>query len=368
MRNRYFKAIDIIKGIAMVMVILVHYNQTFVSNISFLSFFSSGCQMFFVISGFGSAISFSKKCDNASYKSASKAFYISRMISIAPAWYLMMLVVYSANTLALILTGNTMGFGNNREPWAVICNLLFLHGLLPFCNNDVMLGGWYIGAAMQLYLITPLLYLLYKKAKGLKAKRFLCLGLSILSIGSATVLSVLFPEQKWFLYNNAVTQLPCFLMGMLLYFQTDEGFLSKRTAMFYAIIGIMVMAAAVKLFFNPFFSGSYILSASLVGLSTYFILRYMIWYEGEKAYSRIFNPLIRIGSKSFYVYLVHGFFALELVSVIKKIISNMGLTGDSYTVFWCVMPVVILSAYYSGCVLQGAVKKILCLAGKKRIF
>lgn len=359
MKNTHFKSVDIVKGIAIVMIILVHYNQSFVSNFSIFSFFSSGCQIFFVVSGFGSAISFSKKCDNnVSYKSASKVFYISRMISIAPAWYLMLLVIYIVNTFLLILTGNTIGFGNNRKPLAIICNLLFLNGLLPFCNNDVMPGGWYIGTAMLLYLITPLLYLLYKKAGGLKERRVLCFVLSALSVMIAILLTALFPEHKWFLYNNIVTQLPCFLMGMLMYFEIDEQFLPKRRAIIYAIAGIAVMVTAVKIFFNPFFCGSYILAAVLVGLSTYLILQYMIWYESEKRYGRIFDLLIRIGSKSLYVYLVHGFFVWGGVLIIKRSIDGIGLIGDSYIVFWCIMPGIIFLSYYSACILQGVVKKI----------
>ena len=46
MSIKRYKAVDIIKGLAMVLVILVHYNQSFYSNISLLRFFQMGCQVF----------------------------------------------------------------------------------------------------------------------------------------------------------------------------------------------------------------------------------------------------------------------------------------------------------------------------------
>lgn len=360
-----YKAVDIIKGLAMVLVILVHYNQSFYSNISLLRFFQMGCQVFFVASGFGAAASFSRKRNDTSYKVASKLFYISRLKSIVPSWYLMILVIYCINTLLIILTGHTLSFGYNRGILSIICNLLFLNGLLPFCNNDVMPGGWYIGTAMLFYLITPLLYLFYEKMGSLKGKRSLCLILSILSVGSVVLLLILFPQREFFLYNNILTNFPCFALGMLLFFENNEQSLSKKRAVIYEIVGIVAGVIAIKLFFNPFYY-SYVLTVVLVGLSTYFVLRFMIYYEHSNGYNRLFNPLIWMGGKSFYVYLVHCFFVWDFAATVKRALNGIGITGDSYIVFFALMPVVILLSYYMGCILQYIVKKITAVVFKKK--
>jgi peptidoglycan/LPS O-acetylase OafA/YrhL len=142
MESKHIKSLDIIKGIAMMMVILVHYNQMFYSaNILLSKFGQMGCQIFFVASGFGSAISFfkiSKSCENK--KEAWKKFYLSRIKAIGPAWWGMILIVFLVNTLSLKTTGKSLAFGTNRGAVSILLNVLFLNGLFPFCNNNVMPG------------------------------------------------------------------------------------------------------------------------------------------------------------------------------------------------------------------------------------
>lgn len=356
MSRKNFKSVDILKGLAMVMVILVHYNQSFQNNISFFRFFQMGCQVFFVLSGFSIAMSFSKRLSGKKYVMASKSFYLSRFSSIAPPYYVMIVVVYLVNTLAIYLTGKTLSFGSNRNPIAILCNVLLIHGLVPSANNTVMPGGWYIGTTVLLYLVTPLLYFFFEKWK--KNKKMFCILSSVLSISLIFVISFLIPESELLLLKNnsfgyfsILSQFPCFCMGMLLYFEYIETRTSNRKAIVYLIIGFLIMIGSMILFFNSS-RYAYIFDVSLVGLATYYILKSMITYEASHDYAKMFAPLIEIGKKSFYVYLVHVFFAYTFISAAKKVLTIIGIVSESYLWFLIFMPIVIFLSYFSGCLLS----------------
>lgn len=166
MNNSRIKSIDLIKGIAMIMVILVHYQQSF-GICKWFHYFQMGCPMFFVASGFGIMSLINRKFGGEINAKNVKEFYLSRFKALAPGWYIAIVIVFLANTIAILTFGSTLNFGTNRSPISIICNLLFLQGLLPFCNNDVMPGGWYIGTTVILYTLTPLILAALKKAKNL---------------------------------------------------------------------------------------------------------------------------------------------------------------------------------------------------------
>ncbi len=355
--SKRLQALNIIKGISMLMVIMVHYNQGFTSNITLLKFFQTGCQMLFVVSGFGIARSFSNK-HSGTYPKAGKAFYISRLKAIAPAYYIMMAVIFSVNTLLIHLTGDALNFGSNRSPVAIICNILFLNGLFPFCNNNVMPGGWYIGTTMLLYLITPLLYFLFEKFN--RQKKILCAVTSFLSVTALIAISAFAPDKyealllsnNSFGYFSALSQFPCFCLGMLLYFELKELKLTRARAGASAVFGAVIFITSGFLFFNPIFKYSYIIMVSLVGLATYFILKAMIYVEEFFRYSRLFTPIIKIGNKLLYVYLTHAFFVWPFVSVVKRALSLLNINSDTYLWFVLLLPVVIALSYISGHILQ----------------
>ncbi|MCM1145110.1 MAG: acyltransferase family protein [Blautia sp.] len=140
-KGKHLSAIDIIKGIAIWMIILVHSRQKIPDLSPWLKFFDlgqMGCQMFFVISGFSSMLSYERI---SRQPKPAWAFYRKRLSTIIPGWYAMIGIVYLLNTLSLAVSGETIGFANNRNPIAILCNLLLLQGLLPFCNNNVSGGG-----------------------------------------------------------------------------------------------------------------------------------------------------------------------------------------------------------------------------------
>ncbi len=358
-------SIDVLKGIAMLMVVMVHYNQSFhAAHIALFEFCQMGCQLFFVASGFGVAVSLTKKLQKSTPGEAAKDFYISRIKAIAPAWWFMMAVVYIVNTIVIRSTGQTLNFGSNRSLSGQLCNVLFLHGLNPSCINSVMPGGWYIGTAMVLYALAPLVFPFMRKSPlktAVVSSVISLLGLLALARAAYGV----DPEFIYFATaNNSfgffsfLTQYPSFCMGMLLYFRSSALQRNSRIAVFSA--GCLLMVCAVLLYFNPFFLFSYALCASLVGLSAFFILKALISAEksGKSFTGPVNRLLVLFGKNSLFIYLVHAFFAYPFVSDMQKVLSSVGVNGDSRVVFLALFPVVLFLSCFAGILLKRLTNRV----------
>lgn len=93
----YYESLDFLKGIAILMVIIVHTSQRVnmtqgYSNIAMLG--QLGCQMFFVISGFSLSSSFA-------HNHSLGRFYWNRFISIAPGYYIAIIISILVSFLEL---------------------------------------------------------------------------------------------------------------------------------------------------------------------------------------------------------------------------------------------------------------------------
>lgn len=363
MGTQRYVSLDILKGIAMFMVILCHYNQKFTCSIRLFEFFQMGCQIFFVMSGFGVSFSLSKRIGKRLGLSELMPFYKSRYKRIAPAYYFMIIVVFLVNSILLGLKIRPMAFGSNRSLFGIACNVLFIHGLVPSANNNVIPGGWYIGTLMLLYLIAPFLYSFFQK--NVRHRKIACLLVFLTSIALLYVLTLVIPQQykSYLVDNNSfgyfsfLTQLPCFALGMLLFFEIQEN--DKINAKASIAVGCVIMACSIALFFNPFFDFSYIVSVSAVGFATYFIARGMISAERVRKFPLSFHCLTRFGQKSLYIYLTHAFFTWPFVSIILEGASHFGYHADNSFVYVILFPIVASLSYLSAIWLEKAVEMIM---------
>ena len=355
MIKRRYVSLDVLKGIAMLMVILNHYNQKFTSSVALFQFTQMGCQIFFVMSGLGVSFSLAKCFRRGFDFRALAPYYKSRYLRIAPPYYVMMAVVFLANTLLTRLLNRPLAFGSNRSLWGILCNVLFIHGLVPSANNSVMAGGWYIGTSMLLYLIAPFLFAAFRRTKRKKAA---CLAMSLAPLALLFALTRILPEahrgylvdNNSFGYFSILTQLPCFALGMLLYFELQG---EKRLHPVLDLgAGAALMAGSAALYFHPFFDFSYIVTASAVGLAAYFIARGLIALERKKRFSYSFPITARFGQKSLYIYLTHIFFAWPFVAFILEGAARFGVQADNYVVYALLFPVVVALSYFSAVLLE----------------
>lgn len=356
--EKHFLTIDILKGIAIWMVIMVHSRQKFDNLHPALRIFDigqMGCQMFFVISGFSAMLSYGRMVKQPH---SVQTFYRKRVSSIIPGWYIMIFITYILNTISLALSGNNIGYAANRQPLSILCNLLLLHGLLPFCNNNVAVGGWYIGTLMIFYLITPIVYRCLTKKSDFfircipwiaeAASCILILGIYFLTRnkrGNAVL------ENNRFIYFSFINQLGCFLLGVSFYFEEKK---KESVHFFYVPMNMLLL-------FIVFFSNwkiAYIIVPFIMGLLTYHLMKCMLAFEERGGISEE-NIMLRIlrdyGRHSYYIYLVHGLFVWSMPIMIRQILISSGLHIDDTLLYLIMIVPIFVLSYYTALLLQKVV-------------
>ena len=350
-KTRY-TSIDIIKGIAICMVIAVHSGQR-INNLphlfDFLMFGQMGCQLFFVASGFTSAMSLCKCKDKA-------LFWRKRFSSIAPGFYLMILVTHLLN-LILSRWSISIGFANNMDPVAVILNMVFLQGIFPFCNNNVMAGGWFIGTTALLYMIAPFLYKLLTR---MKHSNLIPMISSVITLVIAVTLSNLLHDKTLadnnsFFYFSALTQLPCFILGMFLYIENDHQLLEEKESagVFHLLLlSIVFLIVTAFLFFfdlskviGSFGSYRFLLCVTTMGYAGYYLLKYL---RITGANSKVLEVL---GQKSYFMYLTHAFFVWTLPIVLEEIFDVQRFVSPEL-MYILLLPIMLGGTFVSAIVLE----------------
>ncbi|MGY6648833.1 acyltransferase family protein [Wenyingzhuangia sp. IMCC45574] len=208
MKLRY---IDALRGIAVLLVIMVHSFQTFELNKSLELFFdmgAKGVQLFFVASAFTLFLSINhRKKTELNYV---RNFFIRRFFRIAPMYYLGVLYFTITGVEKLEIEGII----------SVISNVFFMHGLHPNQISSIVPGGWSIAVEMMFYLLVPLLA---KKIKNTNAAVVFTLFVYVFSMFFRIVLEK-YPIvsdvalMHSFIYSNLINQLPVFGLGIISYF------------------------------------------------------------------------------------------------------------------------------------------------------
>lgn len=147
--------IDALRGLAALMVILVHG-----LSVDFIPYFPKllgevvyqgkrGVQLFYIISAFTLFYSFHSRVGE---QNILPRFFIRRFFRIAPLYYLAILTYLFTRNIQL-----------GPEPFqfpgwkSVFANLCFFHGFHPYWINEVVPGGWSIGVEMPFYVFLPFL-------------------------------------------------------------------------------------------------------------------------------------------------------------------------------------------------------------------
>ena len=276
------------------MVFLVHYGQTF-GNPILTQFGQMGCQLFIFASGYACCFSLQRS-------GTAQNFYKKRFISIGPGFYTALIVVVIANLLFSRQFGRPFVGVGNTQPVSILCNIALINGVLPFCNNSVFPGGWFIGTIWLLYIIHPFISKLYENAK---IKWVPTIILTFLGMVITIVLNYLFKgsiavENNSFEYFLFTNQLSCYLLGINLYYLRKD---SVESSLWIAF-GLSFIFLIATIF--TFYSGmdfQYLLVCPLMGcFALCFFLALSKFMDNNK------NRLITyIGEHSFYI--SHAYFS-----------------------------------------------------------
>lgn len=305
--------IDILRGIAILMVMLVHSSQAvngvsqLVTNID--RYGQMGVQLFFVASAYTLCFSRIKRAEE---RQPTISFLIRRFFRIAPLYYVAITVYFLAESNTHILALIRMPYSlYNFE--AITANILFIHGFVLSANNNIVPGGWSIGTEMAFYLLFPILFGLFDRAYkqyGITSLYGL-VGLSILlDIGVQLTLQQLFSialDDNLFFYYSLLNQLPVFLLGMTIFFHHHHQIsvqlsISTQIAIFSTITIIGIILLPVK---------QYWLVATFLPVITGISFVFLLNILKELKYSNIF--LAKIGRVSYSMYIFHFMFAWYLV-------------------------------------------------------
>ncbi|MCB1754794.1 MAG: acyltransferase [Gammaproteobacteria bacterium] len=321
-----FDHIDSLRGVAVLMVVLVHTGQT-ISNLApdleFATRYGQlGVQLFFLVSGFTLCLSMDSRAEK---KFASTKFYIRRFFRIAPLYYVGIAWYFLVRLTQDSIQAGSPVMPERFEMSSVLANLSFIHGFVPGANNSIVPGGWSIGTEMAFYLIFPLLFLIIRKlaTKGLQHLfNFfaLTLAFSILVQGPATFLEMDEGPNR-FMYYNLSNQIPVFITGIISFFLFKRGFLDRLPVIF-ALAGFIALTLLNIYLWRKNIPFSQTLVPALAGWS--FVFLYVIF-----ARFRSLNPALlrHIGQVSFSIYLVHFVFTRILGSVFNNL-QQVGVSPE----------------------------------------
>lgn len=203
--------IDVLKGISILFVILVHFEQKWSAPCGILSKVSivgaRAPQFFFVISAYLTWQSIERH-------GISSQFFISRAKRLLPTYYVALIL----SLLLPTVTIRDYSVGN------IIAHFFLLHGFNPYWINTIMGVGWYIGDLVIFYLICPLLR---KKITSIKSSLIgfaISTGLSILMLVLYNIFlsGVASGLEMYFNTFFFIHQLPVLMLGVVLYYTVEK--------------------------------------------------------------------------------------------------------------------------------------------------
>jgi peptidoglycan/LPS O-acetylase OafA/YrhL len=313
--------IDVLRGIAILMVIIIHTSlpvnglSTFVGYID--RYGQMGVQLFFVASAYTLCHSFTGRSEE---QNPLISFFIRRFFRIAPLYYFAIIAYYLLEPVIHILS--IIKLPTSEYNLASIgANILFIHGFVMSANNNIVPGGWSIGTEMAFYTLFPILFAVftwaYKQWGILSLYSFL--GLSVcLNILIQLTIEYFFSIEivnNGFIYFNLINQLPVFLLGMIIFFH--HRYQVPLPCSIPVQIGLFtMMTIVVSIAIQQ--PRNWLLMITPVGSGISFMLLLNILKELN--YSNLF--LEKVGRVSYSMYIFHFMFAWYLVVGIAMLLGK----------------------------------------------
>ena len=317
--------IDVLRGIAILMVILVHvgtHSHVQEKSIkSFTDYGSRGVQLFFIVSAFTLFRNFTQKFN-------PKSFYIRRYARIAPMFF-----------LALIFYAIVGYPGSKLEMWDLggystyMLIIPFLHGLSPYSYNALVPGGWSVACEFLFYYSLPFLAFF---CRGFRSTLIvLCLALIEADIwtrlyqghlepffsGHASPIDLNRPIGD-FINLAFFYQIPVFISGMLLVYINID-------AIRHSCAKSKILSSAVRV--SPYLAAMILLAAAASGnatlqsrMVTIFVFFFLVFSFSLSPQNLLVNKaMILIGKYSYSIYLVHFVFLDPYTKLTARWLPNL---------------------------------------------
>jgi peptidoglycan/LPS O-acetylase OafA/YrhL len=253
-----------------------------------------GVQLFFVMSALTLFLSYDRRQGRELH--VDRNFFVRRFFRIAPMYYLGILYYLWQNGRG---PNYWTDFGPGITDGNIAANFTFLHGLNPYWINSLVPGGWSITVEMTFYLLIPLLHRWVPN--GRQAFRFFLLAMGLKLVLHVLLLKFQPIASTWlwkeFLFFYLPSQLPVFMLGIMLHFllRGGEDDRSMRPLDLFVFAVVLIVHLATR-------------REVLVPTHALFAMAFVLlaWTLARKPYRIIVNPVVRhIGMVSFSLYLVH---------------------------------------------------------------
>lgn len=313
--------LDSLRGIAIILVIIVHTSQY---GAAVLGFFKDsfedgayGVQLFFVASAFTLFLS----NDSRKEENQIRNFFIRRFFRIAPMFYIGILYYLWQNGF-----GSRYSLGDASEITSanIISTFTFTNSLNPYYINAIVPGGWSIAIEFLFYALLPLF--IFKIVKNLNTAVWFFLASILFSFVCQAFFekNILISDKRlWddFLIMYFPAQLPVFSIGIITYFiiikEEKLKDVNSLALLLICFLGLIQLSTPLIFFTET------IIYSLFFGLLTFIL--------SLRSYKLIVNPVIMlIGKLSFSIYLIH--FAvlhwmkeLDLVDFTERSLINFGI-------------------------------------------
>lgn len=349
-RKGKVEEIQFLKGIAIIMVVLVHSPQK-ISGINYglnqiLRLGRWGCQLFFLISGFLFVLSTDKQEE---FNLIS--YYKKRICAIIPAWYIALLSYRLMFWIICDIYKYDFFYDLKNDISGIICNALMLHGVSQKSYNNIVPGGWYIGTQWLIYLIAPLLWKIYKKCDTKKINKLIIpFVYAVISGGIQVILAFLFKDLSRLkigsLWNYSIfTQLPCFLLGMLLAEELKKKKFETRNLMELVARGGAFFTVATLLYF---FSSRIVVFSVIVpviyayGFFYFCLVVFRIFRKYKK--NCIVKGITKYGEVSYAAYYMNFIWTMMFPWFLDEI-AGLKIYGNGWYIFLLVP--MMLGTYFT---------------------
>ncbi len=317
-----------------------------------------GCQIFFLMSSF--CLTYSLTKNNSIIE-----FYKKRILRIVPGYYTIIFINFLLMISSLILFSKNY-FRTSTNAFDYIVNLLLLNGLIPgTANNHVVLGGWYVGTSIILYLIFPFLYKLYFSIH--KVNRHLYFPIITFALCYILIAIVEFVfgvkcANNSFLYFSFINQLPVFVLGLSLYDIINKNLIIK----YLKLKTILFLLLSCVVFYNTQFN-SFIIAPFAFTISILYL--FLICYNSQPIYDNKFLKILtKFSNESYSIYLTHTFVIYYIFGIlIIKVLRTVGLYPSSTIIYFLLLPITYIMVYIVGKWFNIYLKKLVAITAKSRM-
>lgn len=352
-KDNYFPAIDGLRGIAILMVLVVHASQ-FVGNDHVGSFTSSyleklvnsgarGVQLFFMVSAFTLFSSSYKRFKVDVFPKLY--FYIRRAFRILPFWWLMICVI---------------GLSRNIEFNKLIPSFFFYFGFIRYDSTyDINPQGWSLFVEECFYILLPLIFTYISNIKRSIIFTIICLFICYLWISFAPALKV--PTANSFVFLFPLTHWYCFAIGILIFHIKDDllNILNRINGLKVILLDVLALISLATL-----------VHKNLIIASFSLMILFIVALDKRTFIGKLClnNILIRFGGCCYSIYLFHVLLFGFISPYVNSLLKYMGLYNSSVDIKLLIFfPIAALLSLGLGTISFRFIEKPCVVLGKKLI-